>query len=108
MNIQNFSSSVNQVEASIAKLQEIAHEDIQKYATELSTQFKEFKEGGEDLLREGNILKIGVVGQVKAGKSSFLNSLLFDGESVLPKASTPMTAGLTVLEYTYRQSRLLN
>lgn len=99
MNIQNFSSSVNQVEASIAKLQEIAHEDIQKYATELSTQFKEFKEGGEDLLREGNILKIGVVGQVKAGKSSFLNSLLFDGESVLPKASTPMTAGLTVLEY---------
>ena len=99
MNIQNFSSSVKQVEASVAKLQEITHEDIQKYATELSTQFKEFKEGGEDLLREGNILKIGVVGQVKAGKSSFLNSLLFDGESVLPKASTPMTAGLTVLEY---------
>ncbi len=33
------------------------------------------------------------------GKSSFLNSLLFEGENVLPRASTPMTAGLTVLEY---------
>lgn len=36
---------------------------------------------------------------MKAGKSSFLNSLLFEGENVLPRASTPMTAGLTVLEY---------
>lgn len=49
--------------------------------------------------RDNEILKIGVVGQVKAGKSSFLNSLLFEGENVLPRASTPMTAGLTVLEY---------
>ena len=51
------------------------------------------------MLGDNKVLKIGVVGQVKAGKSSFLNSLFFDGENVLPRASTPMTAGLTVLEY---------
>ncbi|MFC4808818.1 dynamin family protein [Paenibacillus sp. GCM10023250] len=41
------------------------------------------------------VLKIGIVGDVKAGKSSFLNALIFEGESVLPKAPTPMTAALT-------------
>ncbi|WP_411015822.1 dynamin family protein, partial [Salmonella sp. ZJQZ20_0076] len=45
--------------------------------------------------QENRILRFGFVGQIKRGKSSFLNSLLFDGESVLPKAATPMTAALT-------------
>ena len=36
-----------------------------------------------------------MVGQVKAGKSSLLNLLLFGGKEVLPKAATPMTASLT-------------
>lgn len=45
------------------------------------------------------MLKIGILGRVKAGKSSFLNALIFNGESILPKAATPMTAALTVLEY---------
>lgn len=44
-------------------------------------------------------LHIGIVGRVKAGKSSLLNSLLFDGKDVLPKAATPMTAALTKLYY---------
>ena len=44
-------------------------------------------------------LQIGIVGRVKAGKSSLLNALLFGGESILPKAATPMTAALTVLSY---------
>ncbi|WP_163555566.1 dynamin family protein [Helicobacter suis] len=44
-------------------------------------------------------LKIGILGRVKAGKSSFLNALVFGGQSVLPKAATPMTAALTILEY---------
>jgi tRNA U34 5-carboxymethylaminomethyl modifying GTPase MnmE/TrmE len=44
----------------------------------------DIKEGGDRLKRDNEILKIGVVGQVKAGKSSFLNSLLFEGENVLP------------------------
>ncbi|MDP8050996.1 dynamin family protein [Pasteurella atlantica] len=48
---------------------------------------------------EGHLLKVGIIGRVKAGKSSLLNTLLFDGKSVLPKAATPMTAALTIMEY---------
>ena len=44
-------------------------------------------------------LKIGILGRVKAGKSSFLNAIVFKGQNVLPKAATPMTAALTILEY---------
>ncbi len=39
------------------------------------------------------------MGRVKSGKSSLLNALLFAGESILPKAATPMTAALTTLSY---------
>lgn len=53
----------------------------------------------EDFYRENRKLNIGVVGQVKAGKSSFLNTLLFNGKEILPKASTPKTATLTKMEY---------
>lgn len=58
-----------------------------------------FKLKTEDFYRENRKLNIGVVGQVKAGKSSFLNTLLFDGKEILPKASTPKTATLTKMEY---------
>ncbi|GAA8873741.1 hypothetical protein BTM171_11470 [Helicobacter pylori] len=44
-------------------------------------------------------LKVGIVGRVKAGKSSLLNALIFEGKDVLPKAATPMTASLTILKY---------
>lgn len=47
----------------------------------------------------GSHLRVGIIGRVKAGKSSLLNALLFDGKDVLPKAATPMTASLTVLGY---------
>ncbi len=53
----------------------------------------------EDFCRENRKLNIGVVGQVKAGKSSFLNTLLFGGQEILPKAATPKTATLTKMEY---------
>lgn len=99
MNIVNFSSIVSATEESVNQLQQINYGEIKRFADDIATRFKEFKEGGEALITEGKILKIGVVGQVKAGKSSFLNSLMFNGEDVLPKASTPMTAGLTILEY---------
>lgn len=45
------------------------------------------------------LLEIGFVGRVKAGKSSLLNALFFEGQNVLPKAATPMTAALTTLTY---------
>jgi hypothetical protein len=59
----------------------------------------ELKKALNSLKEEGRLLKIGVVGRVKAGKSSLLNSLMFDAKEILPKAATPMTAALTILEY---------
>ena len=44
-------------------------------------------------------LRIGIMGQVKAGKSTFLNALLFDGKPILPQAATPKTANLTRISY---------
>jgi predicted GTPase len=44
-------------------------------------------------------LSIGIMGQVKAGKSSFLNALLFAGKPILPEAATPKTANLTRVGY---------
>ncbi len=49
-------------------------------------------------------LKVGIIGRVKAGKSSLLNALIFEGVEVLPKAATPMTASLTILKYTETMS----
>ena len=41
-------------------------------------------------------LTIGVIGQMKCGKSTFSNSFVF-GDNFLPAATTPMTAALTVI-----------
>ena len=51
------------------------------------------------VLEEGRQLRLGIVGEVKAGKSSFLNAMLFEGKDILPKAPTPMTAALTRISY---------
>ena len=53
----------------------------------------------EGMQKDGRTLKLGIIGRVKSGKSSLINALIFDGEDVLPKAATPMTAALTVLKY---------
>lgn len=58
-----------------------------------------FRRRVETFRRVDRKLSIAVVGRVKAGKSSFLNSLLFDGKDVLPRAFTPKTATLTKIEY---------
>ncbi|EPZ93423.1 ATP/GTP-binding protein [Helicobacter pylori UM114] len=59
---------------------------------ELEKTLKEIQDTDRDL-------KVGIIGRVKAGKSSLLNALIFEGVEVLPKAATPMTASLTVLKY---------
>ncbi|WRA93383.1 dynamin family protein [Helicobacter pylori] len=53
----------------------------------------------KEMQAEGRDLKVGIIGRVKAGKSSLLNALIFEGVGVLPKAATPMTASLTILKY---------
>lgn len=47
---------------------------------------------------EHDTLTIGVIGQMKCGKSTFLNSFVFE-DAVLPAATTPMTAALSVITY---------
>ncbi|WP_162973022.1 dynamin family protein [Helicobacter pylori] len=77
-------------------LQEKARSFIDENAVikteELEKTLKEMQDTDRDL-------KVGIIGRVKAGKSSLLNALIFEGVEVLPKAATPMTASLTVLKY---------
>lgn len=65
----------------------------------LDDSLKKFKEAFEEAQKEGRKLRIGIIGSVKAGKSSFLNTLFFKGKDRLPKAATPMTAALTIISY---------
>ena len=99
MNIKQFSEIILKSEDELKSIKGMHYKDAEDLYEDLLPIIKDFKVGGSKLLDEGDVLQIGIVGQVKAGKSSFLNSLFFDGESILPKASTPMTAGLTILEY---------
>lgn len=70
----------------------------------LATKAKEY--GWIDADREqeiieklnNDVLTIGVIGQMKCGKSTFLNSFVFE-DDVLPAATTPMTAALSVITY---------
>lgn len=66
---------------------------------DIENNFNNYLENYKRLESEDKILTIGIVGQVKAGKSSFLNTLFFESEDVLPKAATPMTAALTKIRY---------
>lgn len=70
-----------------------------EYYLDFEDRIRNMKKKIQDSMQEGRLLKIGIVGEVKAGKSSFLNALIFDGKDVLPKASTPMTAALTKITY---------
>ena len=58
-----------------------------------------FKKQYESNISNKNSLNIGIIGTVKAGKSSLLNALFFRGGDILPTAATPMTASLTVITY---------
>ena len=66
--------------------------DYINISNELKSNLQRATEGNRKLV-------IGIIGAVKAGKSSFLNALLFDGEQYLPKAITPSTATLTKISY---------
>lgn len=90
---QEFSDRVDSVIKAVAG--HAKKEDIDG----LNKLIANFKIKTEDFYRENRKLNIGVIGQVKAGKSSFLNTLLFEGKEILPKASTPKTATLTKMEY---------
>lgn len=66
---------------------------------DIENSFNNYLENYKRLESEDKILTIGIVGQVNAGKSSFLNALFFNSSDILPKAATPMTAALTKIRY---------
>ena len=101
--MQGYSDLVEERDRLVAALSDVVHtfdeysdvfvdcpgvQPIRDIATELRAT-------SHNLLEEGRLLSLGIVGQVKAGKSTLLNLLLFDGREVLPTAATPMTASLT-------------
>ena len=65
---------------------------------DLRSMERQFNENLASVREEGRNLRIAVIGQMKSGKSSFLNAALFN-QVVLPKAETPMTAALTSIVY---------
>ena len=79
-------------------------QEKKKNLLSLASKAKEF--GWIDSNREkeiieklnNDVLTIGVIGQMKCGKSTFLNSFVFE-DDVLPSATTPMTAALSVITY---------
>lgn len=73
---------------------------IQNKQNELNiTTSQELQKTLNELTNTDRLLRVGIIGRVKAGKSSLLNALVFDGHDILPKAATPMTAALTRMEY---------
>ncbi len=66
---------------------------------ECNNNSEAFNEQYNNTINENRLLRLAIIGQVKAGKSSFLNTFLFDGEEVLPKAATPKTANLTIIRH---------
>ncbi|MFR9189914.1 MAG: hypothetical protein ACLVL7_06480 [Anaerotruncus massiliensis (ex Togo et al. 2019)] len=79
---------------------------LEPYSGEVDTGgpellLRSFRRRTEDFFRENRRFTLAVAGRVKAGKSTFLNTLLFGGREVPPKAS-PKTAVLTRMEYAER------
>jgi len=76
------------------------YKDKIKVEYSLLTKIKiNFNNKINDFNNDDRKLRIGIMGDIKCGKSSFLNSFLFDGKEILPKAATPTTANLTVIGY---------
>jgi len=70
---------------------------IRKLQSELAKLWRNFTD-------KDRKLNIAVVGRVKAGKSTFLNTVIFGGRHILPEAFTPKTATLTKIEYAEENS----
>lgn len=93
-----------QINKIFSKYDQCAGSIDEKILGDISLLRDTFETDIENAKQENRVLRIGIVGQIKRGKSSFLNSLLFDGQSVLPKAATPMTAALTKISYSEQPS----
>ncbi|WP_033746243.1 dynamin family protein [Helicobacter pylori] len=77
----------------------LQEQGLQEKAKNSVIKTEELEKTLKEMQAEDRDLKVGIIGRVKAGKSSLLNALIFEGLEVLPKAATPMTASLTILKY---------
>ncbi|OQY16520.1 MAG: hypothetical protein B6I36_10145 [Desulfobacteraceae bacterium 4572_35.1] len=91
-NIESLTEKINQLKPFRSVIGE-------KDFSSLQGKINELRRNIDTASEQNRLLRIGVVGQIKRGKSSFLNSLLFNGDDVLPKAASPMTAALTRIRY---------
>ena len=94
--IERLKKIENIVEKNDDRLGKVSSNLINKYSLSSSEKLQNDIKEISDTER---LMKIGIVGRVKAGKSSLLNAIVFNGKNVLPKAATPMTAALTELSY---------
>lgn len=101
---QNCADFLQKLEAILEKIKDGKNFVNPDYIRDLEEKVRRAKTHAEEILNTNRDLKIGIVGQVKAGKSSFLNALIFDGKDILPKAATPMTAALTKISYAQHSS----
>lgn len=62
-------------------------------------------EACKNLLRQDQLIDVAILGQFKAGKSSFLNSLI--GKSILPVGVLPVTTTITRLQYGKRERAII-
>jgi len=82
----------------IRDLLQTVHQATEKF--QLSSLTRQL-EAADNLLLQNPPIDVAVLGQFKAGKSSFLNSLL--GQNVLPVGAIPVTTAITRLQYGERE-----
>ncbi len=92
-----FIDNVNSLRECLKGKEELADAGL---LASLDKKLRNLEDQYDEIMNKDRDLKLGIVGRVKAGKSSFLNALLFEGQDRLPKAATPMTASLTRISYT--------
>lgn len=93
-------SKLSKLENVISEYNDVIEREADDYRKECGIISSEAMQDNLERLAEDNrLLNVGIIGRVKAGKSSLLNTIFFNGESILPKAATPMTASLTILTY---------
>jgi len=97
--MDNINIRFNRLESLNKKYQKFSEQIKKDALSNLDSLVSTFLSDVENARNENRLLRIGIVGQVKRGKSSLLNSLLFDSQDILPKAATPMTAALTKISY---------
>jgi len=96
-------ASFDPISAAAGQLLEKIQETCSRYQiTSLNRQI----EACENLLHQDQLIDVAILGQFKAGKSSFLNTLI--GKPILPVGVIPVTTSITRLQYGSRERVLVH